>query len=157
LHFQTNGLLFTPERYQAMGEAATRLDSVSVSIDAATRQTYALNRSRGNLASWDVLQENLHFISGLKQSGALQHFVLVCVVQANNFREMVMFAEQAFALGAGAEYMMMFNWGTFSDAEFAERAVHLPGHPDHAEFLEVLGNPIFSDPRIIMSNFLGRP
>lgn len=156
LHFQTNALLFTPDRYDGLGPAKDKLVSVSVSIDAATRETYAKNRSNGNLAMYDVLQEHLKFIAGLKHSGQLETFVLVCVVQANNFREMKAFVEQAFALGAQAEFMMLSNWGTFSDEEFKARAVHFPGHPEHEEFLRVASDPLFTDPRVLTVNFLGR-
>lgn len=150
LHFQTNGIFFTPESYAAMTEETrSRLESVSVSIDAANRKTYALNRSRGNEATYDVLTDNLRFISGLKRANLLQTYCHVMVVQANNFREMQDFALQAFAMGADAEYMQFNNWGTFTDAEFAARAVHLPEHPDHADYLWTRSQPIFSDPRII--------
>jgi MoaA/NifB/PqqE/SkfB family radical SAM enzyme len=150
LHFQTNGIFFTPERYLAMTpETRSRLESVSISIDAATRQTYAKNRSRGREETYDVLLENLRFVSELKQAGKLQLSCHVMVVQANNFREMEEFAEQAHAMRADAEYMQLNNWGTFTDEEFARRAVHLPEHPDHAEYLRVRELPIFSGPGII--------
>ena len=150
LHFQTNGIQFTPENYQSMTpETRDRLKSISVSIDAATSKTYLLNRSRGNLAAWKILQENLQLMSSLKQQGVLQHYVHVMVLQANNFREMVEFSEKAFACGAQAEFMPLNNWGTYSAAEYAARAVHFPDHPDHEEYLRTRNLSIFSDPRII--------
>jgi MoaA/NifB/PqqE/SkfB family radical SAM enzyme len=152
LHFQTNGLLFTPERYEALGPAKLRLNSVSVSTDAATRETYAKLRSRGNLAAFDVLQENLRFVAGLKEQGALDSFVMVLVIQADNYREIVDFARQALDLGAKAEYMLLNNWGTFTPEEFATKAVQYPDHPEHEAFVRLCEDPIFSDPRIIMVN-----
>ena len=150
LHFQTNGIFFTPERYLAMTEETrSRLESVSVSIDAATRQTYALNRSRGCEETYDVLLENLRFVSELKRSGKLRLSCHVMVVQANNFREMEAFTEQAHAMSADAEFMQLNNWGTFTDEEFAQRAIHFPDHPEHAAYLEVQRRPIFSGPGII--------
>jgi hypothetical protein len=71
------------------------------------------------------------------------------VLQANNFREMVEFSEKAFACGAQAEFMQLNNWGTFTDAEYAARAVHLPEHPNHEEYIRTRNLPTFSDPRII--------
>jgi hypothetical protein len=150
LHFQTNGIFFTPERYLAMtDETRSRLESVSVSIDAADRETYAKLRSSGNLRTWDTLQENLRFVSHLKRTGALQLSCHVMVVQKDNFRQMPTFVHQALALSADAEFMQFNNWGTYTDEEFRERAIHLPGHPEHEEYLRTRSLPIFSDPRVI--------
>jgi hypothetical protein len=150
LHFQTNGHLFTSERHEALGAARKRLNSVTVSLDAATPATYALNRSRGDLAAWDPLMRNLEFIAGLRRDGVLDNLVFVLVVQANNFREMIDFAKLSFSFGARPEYTLLTNWGTYSTADYAARAVQYGDHPEHAEFVRLCDDPIFSDPRVIM-------
>ena len=46
----------------------------------------------------------------------------------------------------------MLDWGTFSPGEYRERAIHLPGHPDHAAFLDALIDPRLADPIVYLSN-----
>jgi len=149
IHLQTNGLLFTYDRYWSLHPATDRISEVSISVDAATRETYALNRSAAGSA-YDALLDNLEFASELKRTRRIQELTLVFVVQANNFREMLPFVALARRLGARARFLKFYNWGTFTDKEYARRAVHLPGHPEHETFLAVASDPVFStNPRVI--------
>jgi hypothetical protein len=36
----------------------------------------------------------------------------------------------------------------FSAEEFRAKAVHLPNHPLHSDFLDIVSNPIFASPRV---------
>jgi hypothetical protein len=66
------------------------------------------------------------------------------VVQDNNFLEMVDFIKlgERFAFDC-VYFSLLSNWGTFSDEEFENRAVHLSTHPRHQEFLNALKDQIF--------------
>lgn len=144
LHFQTNGVLFTPANYEAFSETARkRLNSVTVSVDAATEKTYILNRANRNRGQWQTLHENLKFISSLKASGAIQHFYLSLVVQDNNFEEMPDFCRMAISYGAKVEFLMVICKNSMQE-EYLGRAIHLPTHPRHQQFLEVRKDPILS-------------
>lgn len=46
----------------------------------------------------------------------------------------------------------ILDWETFSPAEFAERAVQFPNHPEHAAFVEVLSDPRLADPIVNLMN-----
>jgi len=90
-------------------------------VDAATVATYALNRPGGDFV---CLMDNLEFIASLGVS-----LKLSMVVQANNFFEMPKLADLAQSLGADCYFSQLINWGTFSRAGYADRAVHRPEHP----------------------------
>lgn len=143
----TNGLLLTERNWQKIcGDA---VDVVVVSVDAATAATYAENRG----GDFGVLLENLHFIGTLRSSGALKVYGMNFVVQANNYREIPAFV----ALGRDVHvdsvcFQQLINWGTFSNAEYAQRAVHRPDHPDHQDFLRVLVDRTLDDPIVDWSN-----
>jgi len=72
------------------------------------------------------------------------------VVQQNNWREIPLLLALAKKLGAQVYLSQLVNWGTFSRDQFRKRAVHLPGHPEQAEFRQLLAS-IAEDPRVTMN------
>ncbi|NIQ96741.1 MAG: radical SAM protein [Desulfuromonadales bacterium] len=137
LHLHTNGLLWSPGRWQQLDNLHPYLKSAEISVDAADGETFAENRGG---ASFDRLLDNLEHIAALPIRRTLSF-----VVQANNFRQMPAFVDLAGRFDAVAYFSQLVNWGTFSAAEFRKRAVHRPEHPRHAEFrrilLQVAGQP----------------
>ena len=132
---------------------------VTVSVDAAREPTYRLNRG----GDWGQLRENLLFLSALPGVRLQLNFV----VQDNNFGEMVEFVEVASGYSASQVFFAgLRNWDAvlpssarnlhpvFTDLEYQERAVHLPSHPRHGKLLEVLRDPVFRDPRVVLGDFL---
>lgn len=54
----------------------------------------------------------------------------------------------------GRLYVAGYGDPVFTDLEYQERAVHLPSHPRHGKLLEVLRDPVFRDPRVVLGDFL---
>ena len=150
LALQTNGLLLTPQNWMKLGEYAKRVDEVLVSVDACGPETYLINRG----GSWDLLMRNLTEVRA--REVPLQ---LSMVVQANNFREMPGFVRLANSLGARCAYFSALElWiDTYAPDDYQRRAVHLPGHPEHAELLNVLRDPVLQDPSRVTITGLPRP
>ena len=157
VRLHTNGLLLTPEKWEKLGSSAKRITNISISIDAASEKTYKLNRG----GSWQQLHENLAFISKLPGIRLEMNFV----VQTNNFREMPDFVEMAFKYSVQHIFFAgIRNWESawcngdrtliLSDVDHQNRAVHLPSHPQHAQLIETLKNPILKDPRVLLADFL---
>jgi MoaA/NifB/PqqE/SkfB family radical SAM enzyme len=138
IQLSTNGLLLNEEMWNSICHEL--VDWVDVSVDGASADTYALNRG----GDFQKLLANLRFIGSLRDRGQLDHFELHFVVQKNNYHEM----EDFLALGREVNcdkvcFKQIVNWGTFTPDEYARRAVQLPQHPEHEQFLAVLRNPIF--------------
>jgi len=129
LFLNSNGQLFTPENWAGLANLHPLLQGVEISCDAATQATYAKNRG----GDFECLLGNLAFIATLGVP-----LKLSMVVQANNYREMPALADLAAGLGASCYFSGLVNWGTFSRVEYRHRAVHLPDHRQHPEFLGVL-------------------
>jgi len=151
IHLHTNGLLWTDRTWETIpAEVRALVKTADISIDAARPETYALNRRGGD---FERLVRNLEFISGLRADGPLEWFGVNMVVQANNFEEMAEFVALGRRLGCD---MIMFNrlvnWGTFSQAEFEDRAVHLPNHPLHGAFLQALQDEALRDEAVYLGN-----
>jgi wyosine [tRNA(Phe)-imidazoG37] synthetase (radical SAM superfamily) len=149
----TNGLLFNRAMCEKMSKVQKAVASVQVSVDAATAETYEKVRMGGSFAN---LMENLHFLGELRRIGAIGEFIISFVVNALNFREMKAFARLGCELGCDqVAFSAMSNWCTFSEEEYRDLAVHLPEHKDHAALKEILGDPIFRDPRVFLHNLSG--
>lgn len=125
----SNGQLWTEAMWASLGAIHPYVRVAEISVDAASAKTYAANRG----GDFGRLLENLAYIATLPIA-----LKLSCVVQANNFRELPAFAALAATHGFSAYCSQLVNWGTFSRGEFAERAVHLVGHPQHKAFREIL-------------------
>jgi hypothetical protein len=151
LHIHTNGLLWTPELWAALSPSLRRLvKTLEISIDAADPRTYALNRPPGR---FETLLENLEHIRRLRRRMEIQWLRISMVVQENNFREMPDFILLGKRYAADLVYFLRLdNWGTYSESEYLARAVHLPRHPGHDEFLSLLAAPVFDDPMVDMGN-----
>ena len=78
------------------------------------------------------------------------NFVLSYVVQANNYKEMVTFANLINKYDKiNIYFSLVDDWGQVT---FNQDAVWQTTHPDHNEFLEVLQHPIFDHPNIQIGN-----
>ncbi len=154
IRLHTNALLWTPEAWEALGPARALVREVEVSIDAASAQTYAVNRRGGD---WETLLANLGFVAWLRRERAIGGLQISFVVQANNWRQMPAFVE----LGRRNDVDLVFfsklrNWGTFSDQEYRARAVHLPEHPEHARFRAGLDHPALARPNVLLGELRER-
>ena len=86
----TNGQLFTPSAWDKWHKSNRSIKIVTISVDAASEQTYPLVRRGGEFPK---LLANLEFVSQLRQQGDLD-FVEICfVVQQLNYQEMPEFVK----------------------------------------------------------------
>ena len=146
----TNGMLFTPRQWEAFPSLHRRVESLRISLDAATGPTHELLR-RG--ARWSVMEENLKFAGQLLADDLIDDFMITFTVQQENYREMGDAVDLAHQIGASHVYFgRMTNWGTFSPEEYDRKAVFVPGHPEYEEFLAVCRDPRLRDPLVAPSD-----
>jgi len=151
IHVHSNAQLWTPQIWAKIPtEVQERIINAEISIDAASAQTYAINRRGGE---WDILLKNLELIANLRSKGPLKYLQFDMVVQENNFLEMPAFVELGKAHGVDAVlFIHLNNWGTFSEDELKRRAIHHPLHSRHGELLEVLRDPRLRDNIVTLGN-----
>jgi pyruvate-formate lyase-activating enzyme len=151
LHLHTNGLLWTPRIWASIpAETRALVKGATISIDAARPDSYAENRRGGE---FETLLNRLAFIAELRRDGPLDYLEIHMTVQLHNFEEMPEFVE----LGRRHDcdrvtFHQMVNWDTFTDEEYAARAVHQSDHPKHAAFLAMLHSDALKDPLVYLSN-----
>jgi sulfatase maturation enzyme AslB (radical SAM superfamily) len=154
LRFQimTNGMLLTERQWAEFPTLHGRVAMLKISIDAACAATHETLRLG---ARWDTMLENIRFAGRLVAEGQIDQLDLVFVVQQANFREMGDAVDLARTLGAtGIYFSRLTNWGTFSTAGYAARAVCAPDHPEHAAFLEAMRDPRLYDPIVLLGDLL---
>ncbi|GAA3699427.1 hypothetical protein GCM10022268_07030 [Sphingomonas cynarae] len=152
LRFQimTNGMLFTPRQWDSFPALHNRVKILKISTDAATGPTHELLR-RG--ARWPLMMENMAFAGRLTAAGLIDHFELVFTVQTDNYREMGDAVDLAKQVGAtGIYFARITNWGTFSSDEYREKAMFLPIHPEHDDFLACMADERLHDPIVLLGD-----
>ncbi|EIZ78442.1 radical sam domain protein [Novosphingobium sp. Rr 2-17] len=146
----TNGMLLTPRQWAAFPSLHKRVESLRISLDAATGPTHELLR-RG--ARWSVMEQNLKFAGELLNDGLIDDLMITFTVQSENFREMGDAVDLAHQIGASHVYFgRMTNWGTFTTEQYMQKAVFVPGHPDHEEFVAACSDPRLRDPIVSPSD-----
>lgn len=150
LRFQvmTNAMLLNQREWDRFPALHGRTQRLKVSIDAATGPTHEVLR-RG--ARWPVMMENMTFCGELRAAGQVEFFELIFVVQQENYLEMGDAVDLAREVGAdGIHFARMINWGTYSDIEFAMKAVFMPSHPEYGRFMETLRDPRLLSPLVTL-------
>jgi radical SAM protein with 4Fe4S-binding SPASM domain len=157
IFLHTNGLLLDEFHWTSLGKTAReRVTEVGISVDAASERTYKYVRG----GSWNKLWDNISFLNRLQSSPETKNgrpimLGMFYTVQAANFREVLPFLRLAWNHRVSwVSITALRNWGTYSADDYRSRAVHLPGHPDHAEFRALIADPrITTDPRIVLDKF----
>jgi len=144
----TNGQLLTARRWAEFPELPQMIGILSISIDAARPATYERLRRPGK---WNVLMENLELMARMRAEGTIRRLQINFVVQADNFRELPDFIALGTRLGVDSFWLQrLTNYGSFHEEVFAQTDVTSPMHPEHAELLAILRQPLMQDPRIDM-------
>ena len=121
--------------------------SVLISTDAALPDTFEkLRRGWQGGTNSSTISDSLGRLRATSKS--YRRLTTVTVHMSGllvNFREMKDFVALSETVGADcAIFELLFpNSNAMTEIEYNERAVHLAGHPDHQEFLEIIADPIF--------------
>jgi len=146
LHLITNGLLLTEQQWDAFPELPPMIDTLSVSVDAATAATYERLRWPGR---WATLLPNLEIMAAMRRAGRIKDFWINFVVQKDNYREMPAFVELGRHLGVDRVWFQrVTNYGAYAESRFVEVDVTSPAHPEHAALLEILRRPEMQGPTV---------
>jgi MoaA/NifB/PqqE/SkfB family radical SAM enzyme len=152
VNIQSNGMYFNSENWDKMHKIHQNINEVIISIDASTQETYSQIRCKGNFVE---LLDNIKFLSTLRRQNKIRRFMLAFVVQRKNFREMI----EAINIGKQMNvdlfiFNLLNNWGSWSFEEFESNAIWKEYNPDYDEFIEILKNPVFSDPILDLGNMI---
>lgn len=150
INLQTNGVLLTPKTWERMHKIHKNINTILISFDAATEATYNITRRGGN---WSWLLKNTERLGELRKTDEVNFLRLDFVVQQANYKEMPAFVEIAKSLNADrVSFAMVLDWGTWSRKEYIKQCIWEPDHEEFNDFLKVLENPVFDDPKVFLGN-----
>jgi wyosine [tRNA(Phe)-imidazoG37] synthetase (radical SAM superfamily) len=140
----TNGLLFDRRTFDEL-DLRGRVVEIMVSVDAVREETYRVVQRGGD---FERLLASLEFIDDLRiRQGENFRLTFAFVVSVLNFRELPEFVRLGKRFHASqVDFNLIRNQSGFSAGEFARLNIANPNHPEHGEFLEVLGDKELSDP-----------
>ena len=130
--FMTNGLFLKRQLTKLVPEFLNRIKVISVSIDAATKQTYETIRRGGN---WNHLLENLEYLKQISNKNI--RITGNLILQNGNFTEAESFVDLCYNIEPN--FSLIEDWGTWHN--FKEHAVHHTDHPRYNEFVEIFSRP----------------
>ena len=138
LTLQTNGILWDERRWAQLKNIHDFNISTIISLDAGIKEDYDRVRVGGD---WNRLLKNLHFIRTLD----LKSVRLDMCVQKHNYKSIPEFIQIAQAHGFKSYTSRIFNWGTFSEKDFAYHNIFDSKHPEHVQFLKILNQDYHYD------------
>jgi len=138
----TNGMLLNEEYLTKLG-IRNNINGLSVSVDAATRETYKQIHRQD---AFDTVVKNLELMSDWKKQCKINWITINFVVHLLNYKEMVDFVKMAqkFDVVAYFSPYRLWNSGEFSH-RYNEVAVFEPSNKHYDEFTKVLHNPVLGD------------
>jgi len=121
LNITTNGTLLTKNKNLILALKNT-ITNISVSIDAATPETYSVVRG----GDWNELLQGLNLV---KQTVRIP-INLKFVIQQANFQEIVQFAEFADQYNANIYFSSLLDWGHWTIDWWSKNSVVKQSSPD---------------------------
>lgn len=126
LHIQTNGLLMK-KRWERLGPWEERVNIVNLTADSCVKNTYENLRRGGN---FEMLIDVIEWFKLKKKKNNI-HFIVKCVVQKDNYKEVLEFYNFFKNLGADEiHYVRIVDWGTYG-AQFQDIDVFQKSHQEH--------------------------
>ena len=124
---QTNGLL-CKKFWHRMGDIESRVENVTVTVDAAEPDTYEQLRRGGN---WNDLQDNLAWLQQKKTQQPMTLHIRM-IVQQQNYQQMKSFYDMSMNYDADqVDYCRINDWHTYPPGEFLTHDVFDPAHPEY--------------------------
>ena len=134
----TNGTMMTEKIQKKYNYLFDHLGRIELSIDAGNQESYEKVRVGGH---WDLLWKNIdYFYSTIKDRKEVR-WIWNIIIQRDNFEsipEFVKLADRYTEHRPSLNFAKVLNWGTWTDEEYLNRAVHIPTHPLHNHYLEIM-------------------
>jgi MoaA/NifB/PqqE/SkfB family radical SAM enzyme len=148
IRLHTNAQLLDEFHWNRIAPLHEQIEAIEISIDAASAETYAINRAPGD---WNQLIKNMDYVGGLRKSGKIKLLQLDFVVQLNNYNEMPEFARLAKQWNADRiVFTSLNNWGTYTPQQYREIAIHSSKHPLHYLLERLLKDDIFKSSEVFI-------
>ena len=149
----SNGSLFDETHWNQIKNIEEYYVDVQITVHSFDDTTYKF--LSGTTLPVERVINNLLFIKRLREKGIVNNFEIATVVQERNFREMPEFTRRCIEeFGADTVRLKGFEpWGAMDKNVEWFFNVRNPLHPYYEEYVEVMKNPIFNNPKVL--NWVG--
>lgn len=144
---ETNGSLFDREHWEQISNLGQYQLSVCITVLSFKNEIY--QELSGTKQPVDKLIDNLRFVKSLREEGIINYFELATVYQDKNYRELPEFARRCIE-EFGADYVRLRPFDPWGGEGMREWMMDVRNvyHPRHADFLEIMKDPMMSHPKV---------
>ena len=145
---ESNGSLFNEANWEKISDLGNHNLSVAITVHSFNEQTYKY--LSGTDLPIDNIISNLRFISHLRDEEKINKFEIATVVCERNFREMpeyVRFCLDNFSMDT-IRLRFFEPYGVMDKVTEWFYDVRNPFHPYHDEYICVMSDPIFDNPKV---------
>lgn len=136
VELRTNATTVTPVSWKSLGSGREVIRHITVSIDAATKESFEKLRYP---AKWESVLRNLEFIRSLRNSGEIDMFEFHVVIQKENVDQLCDIAKMAIRCDADAvTYSRLINWREMPEKEYQDVNPFWYDHPRHEKLMQEL-------------------
>ena len=149
--FYTNGVMMTEKIQKKWYNLINKSKQFVISIDAGNKESYDKVRLGGD---WDLLWKNLDYLydTVLSQRSDVTWSWQV-VLQRDNYKSFPELIERAYKYSDNLPFVCgapIFNWSTFTQDEYNDRAVWLSTSPEYNQLHDMLeSNNVVNYPRFV--------
>ncbi|MCH5256125.1 MAG: radical SAM protein [Lachnospiraceae bacterium] len=145
---ETNGSLFNEKNWSKISNLGQYHLSVAITILSFDNDKY--QELSGTKLPISNLIDNLHFVKSLREQGIINFLELATVYQEKNFRDLPDFVRRCIE-EFGADLVRLRPFEPWREANMQDwyKDVRNEYHPHHQEFLEVMKDPIFKNPKVL--------
>lgn len=147
---ESNGSLFNEANWKKIANLGKYDLKVTITVMSFEESAYRF--LSGTSMSIHNLIDNLHFISRLRDSGEINCFEIGTVIQERNFREMPEFVRRCID-EFKVDIVRLRSYFPFGDKDPTTKwlyDIRNKRHPYYSEYEEVMKDPIFKDPHVVM-------
>lgn len=147
IHLESNGSLFNEKNWQQISNLGEHDLKVYITVHSFNQDTYQF--LSGTKLSISNIFHNLDFISTLRKKEIINHFEIATVVCERNFREMKDFVKKCLNFEPDRIRLRFFEpYGVKNKSDEWFYDIRNPYHPYFEEFMEVMKDPIFTNPKV---------
>ncbi len=147
VHIVSNGTMFNKHNYDLLHPGTKFIRDVNISLDAATEEIYEVVRGKNFK---DVIK-NIQWLGEMRRDNKIDYYSFHIIIVKNNYRDIPNILKLAHDNNIDRVLLQPFIDNPYSQYDFADQGVHVPGHPEYEDFMNILKE--YADDPLLYSYF----
>lgn len=152
LHISTNGTMMTEKKLNM--PTRNQVKTIFISVDSCDPENYAKIRRGGIFKHVEANLDALDRMVLDRRFPSLKNWQLNVIVQYDNYKELGDFVDWShrFKTLNSIFFTKILDWQHLSQEAFKQKAIWMPEHPEHQEFLIKMQDPRLKENKVILGN-----